>query len=408
MAVIRQKYLESLSLDVFVLQSLLNQHQCSHGRTKYFQRLSMVVKALRRFEVLEFPDQMEEMQKKVNAAVQEQTRKKQRRLKSRNEDDEWYLSKPATKEDKQLDIIVGLLDDIRQTLTGRIPEIVSRIHHASSSLFVEVSRAFFLPFCTVALGALARIRVLLLRIGFQAVAELQQQRVSIEEILQDRIPSESSSSIEAMQSFLSHQSLEKIMQQYAEQPHKTSYVDSRQGGVEILASLGFKDVGGQNVQRRPCKTAVQRRPGETASPVNTNNQTEPTDPDDTTTDPKTFYTKDGGRIDSDGDDVGEAVGNQITANEDETSRPSLALHTTTTHTQHELDRNMNLVQQHKAKRKREAMERPTEKLKKSSKKKSKETLEGSPSTIDKKAKKESKKKKKKKSSKKDFFDKLFD
>ena len=135
MAGVHQRYVEALSLDIFVLQSLLKQHRCSHGRTKYFQRISMVLRALERYNVLDFPDQMENMRKDVNGKSQDLVRKKKRQQKLRSSnDDEWYISKAnadgrgtPTKEDKQLDNIIAQLTNIQQTLLKNVPEVLSRI-----------------------------------------------------------------------------------------------------------------------------------------------------------------------------------------------------------------------------------------------------------------------------------------
>ncbi len=48
---------------------------------------------------------------------------------------------------------------------GTLVECLSRIQHAATALLAEISRGYFLPVCTVALACLARIRVILMRIG---------------------------------------------------------------------------------------------------------------------------------------------------------------------------------------------------------------------------------------------------
>ena len=451
MAGVHQRYVEALSLDIFVLQSLLKQHRCSHGRTKYFQRISMVLRALERYKLLDFPDQMETMRKDVNGTSQELIRKKKRQQKLRSSnDDEWYIPKAnadgrgtPTKEDKQLDNIIAQLSNIQQTLLKNVPEVLLRIQHASSALFVEVGRAFFLPFCTVALGALARIRVLILRFGFQAATELQQLRQTFEEVLGDRLSSSSSSTVETttLNFFLTHQSLEQTMQQYAEQPPKSRDpgVSKQRNTNEVLANLGLQDIGGKK------NTRSSSRLDETASTtsIQTEKSNDRTDRSDNGN--ESFakeeatmaieeFEDDDCVIAIDDDDVGEAVVHQSTINSNPaqdaarkcSSASGVNSIATAMHAQHALDRNMNLVQQHKAKRKREAMDRPSSDKKKQKTKKEKahkqlkvattstaarRRAESSspPTPAEKKLKKPSKKKKKeRKSSKKDFFDKLFD
>jgi hypothetical protein len=76
----------------------------------------------------------------------------------------------------QLQIVKKLFDDM-------LPEILSRIQYAASALFVEVGRGFFLPLCTVALGALARIRILVLRMGREQLSELHSLLAQYKDII---------------------------------------------------------------------------------------------------------------------------------------------------------------------------------------------------------------------------------
>jgi len=77
--------------------------------------------------------------------------------------------------------IAEKLQALIRVWTRTIPELLSRIQHASKALFKEVSRGFFLPFCTVALGALARIRALLMEIGVKGLTKLQELEFGLSE-----------------------------------------------------------------------------------------------------------------------------------------------------------------------------------------------------------------------------------
>jgi hypothetical protein len=63
------------------------------------------------------------------------------------------------------------------------PELLSRIDHAAKPLLIELARGFFLPYCTVATATLARLRVLIQRMGQQGVVELRQLGVDLSETL---------------------------------------------------------------------------------------------------------------------------------------------------------------------------------------------------------------------------------
>jgi hypothetical protein len=140
---------QALSLDSFVLESLLKRHRNSHGRTLYFRRMSMVVQAMRRWQPLR-------LEQEVNALTEQNKKKKA---------EEWILRKDTQQQQD--------MDALLHKICHGFPEILSRSLHASAALFTEVNRGFFLPFCTVALGALARISTLLKKLGQLAISQLQ-------------------------------------------------------------------------------------------------------------------------------------------------------------------------------------------------------------------------------------------
>jgi hypothetical protein len=67
-------------------------------------------------------------------------------------------------------LMTRLEDLLGTNVMKGFPECVSRLECAAQGLFAEMAQgSFFLPFCTVAVGAVARIRSLLLRLGRHAL-----------------------------------------------------------------------------------------------------------------------------------------------------------------------------------------------------------------------------------------------
>lgn len=400
--------LDALSLDVFVLDSLLKQHRSSHGRAKYFQRISMTLRAIRRQKLLDFPARVNELQKGVNAISQEQKRQRRRR---ETTDDEWYQKSDdkTTQEEEQLQALEGQFAEVERTLKEHVPELVSRIQHASSALFVEVSRAFFLPFCTIALGALARIRILVLGMGGEALSDLHQLRGDLHEI------GVGNSSIPFLAFFLSSERLEHAMHYFVEPPSKkqdssTSRRNARIKEERMMESMGLK---GPRQKTNTCPNTHQKADTRKDSRLAVAGiETEMKLPEDSgeaqhvLTQRKLIADEEEeGVTDDDDDDVGEAIGKQSSLGEESnpnaldflSTRPPGAAKAPA-FTSDPLDRNMTLVREHKAKKKES---KSLDKKEKASKKRDKAQLESSPAPL-----KTTKKKKKK--SKQDFFDKLFD
>ena len=183
--------LEGLALDVSILDALLKRHRCSHGRTIYFRRMSMTLNRLLRGEIdsggtmrkkmvaTDMVYRLNNLQKNIFAYNQEQKPKSTSRKRRHNEGEEKWdlqsLHKTAASATSSAPkkVIVQDLKTLINFWTSNIPEILSRIQHASKSLFIEVSRGFFLPFCTVALSALARIRSLLMGIGVRGLTSIR-------------------------------------------------------------------------------------------------------------------------------------------------------------------------------------------------------------------------------------------
>jgi hypothetical protein len=196
--------LEGLELEISILRLLLKRHRTSHGRTKYYRRLMMTLKCLHiqpqttkdnnkvvslfcdamvRLEALK--EQATNLHQRNTVVRKEKQLSKQPRP---QQEEQWSLMKSSSMNQPDtttsttqlvastpLDSLSTLQQQQQQqqqefrelvkTFTHGIQQLLSRIVHASKALFWEVSRGFFLPFCTVALSALARIRVTVLYLG---------------------------------------------------------------------------------------------------------------------------------------------------------------------------------------------------------------------------------------------------
>lgn len=204
--------LEGLLLDVSILDSLLKRHRCSHGRTIHFRRMSMALNRLIRRErdgsgahrklvvVADMVSRLDKLQNSISEYNQEQKNKSSSKKRPHNEAEEkWDLQSlkktiAANIPPSPTQLKIKDFEELTRFWTGHIPEILSRIQHASKSLFIEVGRGFFLPFCTVALGALARIRSLLMEIGIKGLARI---RALSEEALQ-LLPQQDASSLQKL------------------------------------------------------------------------------------------------------------------------------------------------------------------------------------------------------------------
>jgi hypothetical protein len=359
--------LQALSLDLSVLEALLQQHRCSHGRAKYFSRMSMTLRSIQRYNLLSIPSQLMSLEKGLNTQSQQRKRKKRR-----NEEEAWELKKNA--KDPAMAQLEERLSNLQQTLCEHLPQVISRIQHASAAIFKEVSRGFFLPFCTVALAALARTRMLLRRLGRLALVDLNQLNGTISEIL-------GKSSL-----LLTSDQMEQGISMYMEPsgpPNFTIQNDAIR--AQTLASLGLT-----NVQFKSETQSIQA------------NKTETSNMDVSAASADEYASNLGSNLapmedDDDGDDdLGESMEDNRTELEaDDIEQVGTAANDSQSnlHPSDPMDRNMALVANIKAKK------TPKEKKSKKDSKKRKEAQ--SPSG-------EKKSKTKKKKDKGDFFDSLFD
>ena len=149
----------------------------------------MALKSIRRSDVLEsVPYMNATFTDRVRTYQQSQRKQQQKRQRYETktklkQEEQWSLEPSETKRENNKNNADGMNEDPMQLIwtdlrgliqiwTVKSEEIISRIHHAAKMLFVEVSRGFFLPFCSVALASIARIRAMLMEIGRLCLSHL--------------------------------------------------------------------------------------------------------------------------------------------------------------------------------------------------------------------------------------------
>lgn len=144
----------------------------------------MVISALRRLPTFEDIHQcMEECNRICAVLFDERSKNGKNRMK----EEHWTIEtggdasalKILSDEDgngdvKQIQEISNMIQQMRILATESIPEIVSRIMHATSPIICELSRGYFVPLLTVALSCLGRIHTLLQKVGRDLVILLQE------------------------------------------------------------------------------------------------------------------------------------------------------------------------------------------------------------------------------------------
>lgn len=142
---------QALEADFQVLKAILYRNRASHARTKYFQRLFMVLQ--RQTEVTSFLSDF-------------QTYYQREEAKQKTNNDKWSLEENHIDQEE-----MEQQDCLFRTLTKTLPDLVPRCEHAANALVPEISRGFFLPLNMVCLGAVARIRQLVINLGLHAIEQ---------------------------------------------------------------------------------------------------------------------------------------------------------------------------------------------------------------------------------------------
>mmetsp|Transcript_57285 Transcript_57285/g.166209 ORF Transcript_57285/g.166209 Transcript_57285/m.166209 type:complete len:399 (+) Transcript_57285:429-1625(+) len=224
--------LQALQLDLDILEALLRKHRCSHGRTLYFRRMSMAHKAIVRYCIMTAPVKLQELQHEIS----EQSQPRKRRL--AQEQEQWDSrakdtpKKPTIKEQVQA---------LQTALLDGIAECTSRIDHASQPLFLEVSRGFFLPFCTVALAALARLRAILLKLGKHCLSQLQDVVLG--------------SDIKSLQEVLEKEKIEIAISRYLEEDKPSTKPSNTAGMVGMVSNDERRPILLQRLGLTPPKSS---------------------------------------------------------------------------------------------------------------------------------------------------------
>jgi hypothetical protein len=182
--------MEGLAWEVTILRLLLQRHRTSHGRTKYYRRMMMTLQCLNckqptttNNNVVVFCDAMERLEscKQETTLQQKWSLTAERSSTNQSTFSSTKVISTTTKTKTTPFLDASLLSqqeefrDLVRIFTQDIQQVLSRIVHASRALYWEVSRGFFLPFCTVALSALARIRVMVLYLGRVALTQLKNE-----------------------------------------------------------------------------------------------------------------------------------------------------------------------------------------------------------------------------------------
>mmetsp|Transcript_7093 Transcript_7093/g.10751 ORF Transcript_7093/g.10751 Transcript_7093/m.10751 type:complete len:286 (-) Transcript_7093:94-951(-) len=154
---------DALKLDIAILEALTTRNRTNHGRTIYYKRMEMVLQCSRRCKLLEFAPILK-------SHIQQSTKKNV----------EWDSNSDFENQKLYL----------KHTLRASFPELLSRIEYAARAFFTEIERGFFLNYCTVALAALARIRILVQHLGREATMELQKIGLNLDSMIDIYAPTD--------------------------------------------------------------------------------------------------------------------------------------------------------------------------------------------------------------------------
>ena len=85
---------------------------------------------------------------------------------------------------RETSLLASRVMHLTQKMTHHVPEVLSRILYAAEGLYTELSRGYFVPFCTAALAAISRIRALLMRMGREGCIDLGRCLTAIDNVLE--------------------------------------------------------------------------------------------------------------------------------------------------------------------------------------------------------------------------------
>lgn len=156
-------HLDALKLEIDLIEKIIIRNRCSHGKAKYFRLLEIAYSCLRKSNVLELYDDVTGLLTEVPEMC------KSIKTKRKREEIFWefqpsVIEKPGANEN-ELDQLSKRLDQVANCVAHQLPLCLSRLVYASKFFFLEISRGFFLPFCVVTIGAVARTRTLIEQLG---------------------------------------------------------------------------------------------------------------------------------------------------------------------------------------------------------------------------------------------------
>jgi hypothetical protein len=213
-------YEEALQFEIGILHLVLQRNRKQHFRAGYFRRLDMVLRAIKKYSILGSRQTDDDLNISTNmssgnnnchnggdneevlglsqiisflrdeydriASIMNREKGKHKRNssgtgttknnKSQMEEQYWTTSASSVSSTKTSTITITSPTIIQakklyKLLTKQIPEILSRILHASSTLYTELSRGYFVPLCTVSLACISRIRTLLIQLCKEGSAQ---------------------------------------------------------------------------------------------------------------------------------------------------------------------------------------------------------------------------------------------
>ena len=194
---------EALSLDLQVLTLLLRRNSAAHHRARYYRRLQMMIRSLERYGLHDANASFYEgLVSPIRTEVEwiQSMADRDRRKRARGVEDKWTTTASSTRkregsqrddggvarsnDNDETSLLVSQTIGLSRKLTHHLPEVLSRILYAAEGLYTELSRGYFVPFCTVALAAISRIRALLMRMGREGCVDLGRILTVIDNVLE--------------------------------------------------------------------------------------------------------------------------------------------------------------------------------------------------------------------------------
>jgi hypothetical protein len=171
---------------------------------------------------------------------------KRRGAKDKVEEECWSLSSADMLKGSDLQPpFLRKISALHASITQHLPEIMSRIMFAAASLYTELSRGYFAPLCTVALGCISRIRVLLLQFGRDAVVQFHKTVGLLEtEFLAmalngGQLEKQTGLSVESVKAFLGQDKLDlDFMNKFMDTNHHEHSMIMKQRRMEKIMQRG--------------------------------------------------------------------------------------------------------------------------------------------------------------------------